>query len=448
MLKKIYINRYTIRILKFIVKKNFLLCLDIYCIYLKLFFNQRKKTNSNFVSAINTHDQSGGASKIAYDLTNYVNKKNHIKLFVKFKKTNNKWVSEIGDRKNKIIETVLNEEAKNKGWINFAGFDALNLLKDNHYNNSQIIHLHNLHENFLSPAIFSILFKNKKIIWTLHDEYVNTGHCGFSMSCNNWLKGCGKCPDLSIYPSVKYDNTEIVLKNKKKWINENQPVIITPSKWLEKRVRLIYPNIKNIKTINNGIDTKIYFPKNKLETKKKLNLPTDKKLILFVAEYATNNPFKGGNILREIINHNKNDLLTFITVGGNTENTLKNHISISYISSKEELANLYNACDVLLYPTQADNFPLVVLESMACGTPVIASRLGGIPEIISDHEDGFLINDYQTEKEFLEILNNYLNLTIEQQRNIEINATKKINNYFSLDKMVANYLKLYKEISA
>ena len=91
---------------------------------------------------------------------------------------------------------------------------------------------------------------------------------------------------------------------------------------------------------------------------------------------------------------------------------------------------------------------MVVLESMACGTPVIASKLGGIPEIITDHEDGFLINEYQTEKEFIEILNNYLNLTKEQQGTIEINATKKINNHFSLDKMVANYLKLYKEVSA
>jgi glycosyltransferase involved in cell wall biosynthesis len=85
---------------------------------------------------------------------------------------------------------------------------------------------------------------------------------------------------------------------------------------------------------------------------------------------------------------------------------------------------------------------------MACGTPVIASNLGGIPEIIKDHENGFLINDYQTEKEFTEILNNYLNLTKEQQGNIKINAANKIKNHFSLDKMVANYLKLYKEVSA
>jgi glycosyltransferase involved in cell wall biosynthesis len=449
MLKKIYINRFTIFVFRLFIQLNFIIILKVYCKYLfcKTVLIKRKN-HSDFISIINTHDQSGGASNIAFDLCAKLKDNYNIRFFVKFKKREFNWINEIKINKYNLIESLLNEEAKKKGWINFAGFDAINLLNENHFNKSNIVHLHNLHENFLSPAIFSVLFENKKIIWTLHDEFVNTGHCGFSMNCNKWLKGCGECPDLSIYPSVKFDNTENVLKNKKKWINKNQPYIITPSEWLEKRVRLIYPKLKNIKTIKNGIDTKIYFPKNKLETKKKLNLPIDKKLILFVAEYATNNPFKGGNILREIIKNNKNDLFTFITVGGKHENILKNHISIPYISNKEELANLYNACDVLLYPTQADNLPLVVLESMACGTPVIASRLGGIPEIISDHEDGFLINDFKNEKEFIEVLNNYINLTKEQQENIEINATKKINNYFSLDKMAANYLKLYKEVSA
>jgi glycosyltransferase involved in cell wall biosynthesis len=218
--------------------------------------------------------------------------------------------------------------------------------------------------------------------------------------------------------------------------------------WVEQRVRIAYPALKNIKTIPNGVDTTIFYPKNKLASKKALNFPLDKKLILFVAEFSTNNPFKGGHILREIIQQNTDKNLIFITVGGKNEYSFENHITFPFISNREELANLYNACDVLLYPTQADNLPLVVLESMACGTPVIASRLGGIPEIITDHKDGFLINDYKNEKEFIEVLNNYINLTKEQQGNIEINATKKINNYFSLDKMVANYLKLYKEVSA
>lgn len=447
MLKKIYLNRYSIYFFKVIIKINFLFVLKVYCKYLILKRAFCKiKTETNFISVINTHDQSGGASTIAYELCENLKEKKNIHFYVKYKKRSKDWIKEIYERKNIFLENLLIEEAKRKGWINFAGFDSINLLDDLHFNKSKIVHLHNLHENYLSPAIFSVLFKNKEIIWTLHDEYINTGHCGFSMKCNNWVNGCGNCPDLTIYPSVTFDNTKKVLKNKIKWINDIQPYIITPSNWLEKRVRTVYPKLKNIKTIHNGIDTKTFFPKNKVESKKKISLPIDKILVLFVAEFATKNPFKGGNIFREIIEKNTNKEIVFISVGNKIEHTLKNHISIPYITAKEELAILYNACDVLLYPTQADNFPLVVLESMACGTPVITSKLGGIPEIITNEEDGFLVTNYHTKDEFLEILNTYVGFTTIKKSSLGANASKKITTHFSLDKMNESYLNLYNEV--
>lgn len=442
------IKKMIIKLLEFLIHKYFIFFLKSF-IYLKGSKNKLKqKTNKNSIAVINTFDQAGGAANLAFALTKEIMNLHDAKYFVKYKNANKPWIEKIIDFKSTVFSDLLVKEAKKSGWIEFNGLDALNLLKNNFYQTAKIVHLHNLHGDFFSPALFPYLLKNKNTIWTIHDEAFITGHCSCTLGCEKWKMGCGNCPDLTIYPPVLKDNTKKVLKMKKKWIQQMNPTIITPSYWLEQRVRIAYPALKNIKTIHNGIDTTIFYPKNKIESKKALNFPLDKKLILFVAEFATNNPFKGGDILRKIIQENTNKNLVFITVGGKNESSFENHLTFPFISNREELSNLYNACDVLLYPTQADNLPLVVLESMACGTPVIASKLGGIPEIITDHEDGFLINDYQTEKEFIEILNNYLNLTKEQQGTIEINATKKINNHFSMDKMVANYLKLYKEVSA
>jgi len=436
------------KLLEFLIHKYFIFFLKCF-IYLKVNQNKSKQNiNQNSIAVINTFDQAGGAANLAFALTDKIVSIFEVKYFVKFKNSEKPWIEKIMNFNSTLFSDLLVKEAKKSGWIEFNGFDALNLLKNKFYQKVKVVHLHNLHGDFFSPALFPYLFKNKKTIWTIHDEGFITGHCSCTLGCERWKIGCGNCPDLTIYPPVLKDNTKEVLKMKKKWINQMNPTIITPSFWLEQRVRIAYPALKNIKTIPNGIDTTIFYPKNKLASKKALNFPLDKKLILFVAEFSTNNPFKGGTILREIIQQNTNKNLIFITVGEKNESSFENHVTFPFISNRVELANLYNACDVLLYPTQADNLPLVVLESMACGTPVIASRLGGIPEIISDHEDGFLINDYKNEKEFIEVLNNYINLTKEQQGNIEINATKKINNYFSLDKMVANYLKLYKEVSA
>lgn len=437
-----------IKLLEFLIHKYFIFFLEIF-IYLEIRKNKLKQsTNQNSIAIINTFDQAGGAANLAFALTEKIMNLIDSKFFVKYKNSDKLWIEKIIEFKSTVLSDLLVKEAKKSGWIEFNGFDALNLLKNNFYQTAKIVHLHNLHGDFFSPVLFPYLLKNKKTIWTIHDEAFITGHCSCTLGCEKWKMGCGNCPDLTIYPPVLKDNTKKVLKMKKKWIQQMNPTIITPSYWLEQRVRIAYPALKNIKTIPNGIDTSIFYPKNKLDSKKAVNFPLDKKIILFVAEFATNNPFKGGNILRKIIQENTNDKFLFITVGGKNESFYENHLTFPFISNREELANLYNACDVMLYPTQADNLPLVILEAMACGTPVIASNLGGIPEIITNKEDGFLVHNYQNEVEFTEILNNYLNLTKEQQGVIETNATKKINNYFSLDKMVAKYLKLYKEVSA
>ncbi len=437
-----------IKLLEFLIHKYFIFFLKSF-IFLRGNKNKLKqRTNKNSIAVINTFDQAGGAANLAFALTEEIMSHLDAKYFVKYKNSNKPWIEKIVDFKSTVFSDLLVKEAKKSGWIEFNGLDALNLLKNNFYKTAKIVHLHNLHGDFFSPALFPYLLKNKKTIWTIHDEAFITGHCSCTLGCDKWKMGCGNCPDLSIYPPVLKDKTREVLKLKKKWILQINPTVITPSHWLEQRVRTAYPELKNIKTIPNGIDTTIFHPKNKIESKKALNIPLDKKLILFVAEFATNNPFKGGNILREIIQQNTNKNLVFITVGGKNESSFENHLTFPFISNREELAKLYNACDVLLYPTQADNLPLVILEAMACGTPVIASKLGGIPEIITDKEDGFLISNFKNEIEFTEILNNYLSLPSEQQIIIETNAAKKIKNDFSLAKMVASYLKLYKEVIA
>ncbi len=442
------IKKMIIKLLEFLIHKYFIFFLKSF-IYLKGSKNNLKqRTNQNSIAVINTFDQAGGAANLAFALTEEIMDLLDAKYFVKYKNSNKPWIEKIIDFKSTVFSDLLVKEAKKSGWIEFNGLDALNLLKNNFYQTAKIVHLHNLHGDFFSPALFPYLLKNKKTIWTIHDEAFITGHCSCTLGCEKWKMGCGNCPDLSIYPPILKDKTKEVLKLKKKWIQQMNPTVITPSYWLEQRVRIAYPALKNIKTIPNGIDTTIFHPKNKIESKKALNFPLDKKLILFVAEFATNNPFKGGSILRKIIQENTNKNIVFITVGGKNESSFENHLTFPFISNREELANLYNACDVLLYPTQADNSPLVVLEAMACGTPVIASKLGGIPEIITNKEDGFLITNYENKKEFIDILHAYLNLPREKIEMIEFNAAQKIKNDFSLTKMVASYLKLYKDVIA
>ena len=431
---------YIIKLLSNLITSNFIFFL--FYLRFRLRLSNTKKKHGQ-ISVINTYDKGGGAAKVASQLSQNLQGSFSIHFYVKMKKTNEDWISEINTRKYNFLEEVLRREAVNKGWIEFTGFHALSLLKDTFFTSSSIVHLHNLHGEFFSPVLFKSLFEGKKVIWTLHDESFITGHCSCTLGCNRWQTGCGSCPDLTIYPPTNFDNTKKVLRYKKKWITALQPIVVCPSHWLADRVRFAYPDLKSIEVIPNGIDTEVFYPKNKLFLRELLGLPVDKKIVLFVAEFATLNPFKGGDILRDIITDITFSDVIFVTVGGKHESSIQNHICYPYIEDKNELANLYAACDLLLYPTQADNLPLVVLESMACGTPVIASNLGGIPEIIINQKYGFLVDDFKVSLSFKNVLFNYFELSEENRSLIQSNVRERVVLKFSLQIMVDNYKELY-----
>ncbi len=436
MLKKIVIQR-----LENLIRKNFIFFLSYYTYFKKTY----KKNKKQQISVINTFDSGGGAANIARELSREVQKFFTLKMFVKNKLSKEIWISEIEKRKYSFLEEVLRREALEKGWIEFSGFHALSLINSEFFNDSSIVHIHNLHGDFFSPALFSNLLQGKKVFWTLHDESLLTGHCSCTLGCTRWTNGCGNCPDLSIYPAVKFDNTSSVSKYKRKWLLKLNPTIICPSEWLAKRFKIVYPTLKNIKVIPNGVDTSLYYPHDKKSAREKFNLPIEKQLVLFVAEFATANPFKGGEIVRKLISDQSLHNLVFITIGGGQEENLNNHISFPYINCEKELSQLYAACDVLLYPTQADNFPLVILESMACGTPVIASEIGGIPEIIINEGLGFLIQNHQESNAFKSALIDFFKLPEVKRSELTKNVRKEVEKKYNFNLMVQKYLQLYSD---
>ena len=436
------IKFFLIQGLEKLIKKNFLFFLKLQVQFISCKKN-KKPLSVNSIAVVNTFDTHGGAAKIAYELTSRLRVDYDVQLFVKYKNSNANWINKLAELNYSFIEEVLRRESIESGWIELTGFQGKQLLKDSFFVQTSVVHLHNLHGEFFSPALFKVLFRRKKVIWTLHDESFITGHCSCTFNCIRWKNGCGDCPDLSIYPPVKYDNTKKVLAQKKKWILDIQPIVVCPSKWLANRVKIAYPSLKKIMVIPNGINTEIFKPISKEEARGILGLPLNKKIVLFVAEFSTNNPFKGGAIIRNLIADSTFTELVFITVGGDNTSGYMNHITYPYINKDTDLSLLYAASDVLLYPTQADNLPLVVLESMSCGTPVIASSLGGIPEIIRHNENGMLVEDFKKESAFKDALHAYLSLDEENLNRLKLNARETICSDFELLQMVDRYKTIY-----
>lgn len=399
------------------------------------------------IAYINTHDRSGGASKVAFMLADHFRKKEkQTGLWVHAKKTAEPWVFEMPSRaKTHRFWHHVEYAAQNGGWLDIEKISPLNLFTDSHFQRCDIVHFHNLHGGYFSYALLPYFAKSRKLIWTLHDEHIITGHCGFSMKCKGWETGCGDCPDLNIYPSVKKDRTKELLRLKRKWISRAAPLLIAPSQWLAERIRYSYPELASrVKVIPNGINTDVFKPDNqKAAHRKKLGWNLDWKVVFYAAELSTQNPYKGGKIIMNLLESGLPPGWKLVTVGGNTSRFTNDHIPIGYISSEQEMCELMKASDVMLYPTAADNHPLIVLEALASGLPVVASHLGGIPEIISEGKNGFLVSDYQNPGSFLNALIRYFNLPQDDQSMLAEFSAQDARVRFNAKRMFMEYEQTY-----
>lgn len=166
--------------------------------------------------------------------------------------------------------------------------------------------------------------------------------------------------------------------------------------------RLYKIPIEKIKVIPGGVDTETFYPENKVWARKYLNIP-NKKTLLYAGRIE---PIKGLDILIEsfhTIQQHQDCQLVIVggNLGGDDElDKLKSYArqlgllnKIIFIGSvtQEELRYYYSAADIFVFPSHYESFGLVALESMACGTPVVASRVGGIPSFIDDGKTGYLI---------------------------------------------------------
>jgi len=343
-------------------------------------------------------------------------------------------------------QKYLREFQYTEGWLDFFNLDSFKIKKTNIFKNSGIVHFHNLHGNYFSFFTLPEISSLKHCIWTLHDMYAFTGHCAHSFDCERWKTGCGECPDLTIYPEVMKDETAFVWKNKKEVYDKCKITIVCPSNWLKEKAEKSILKNQDIRLIYNGIDENIFINTDKNVAREKLGLPQDKKILLFSAHGGKTNYWKGGQYLSETyeIFKNRDDIL-FLNIGSlNKEEEVKNWLNIPYITNDSLLALYYSAADLFIYPSLAEVFGLVVAEALACGTPVVTFKTGGIPEIVEHLKTGY-VAEYKNTGDFVNGINIFLQ-NDELRKNAGIEGRQTILEKFRLSYMVENYKKLYDEI--
>ncbi|MFC2106169.1 glycosyltransferase [Candidatus Bipolaricaulota bacterium] len=313
-----------------------------------------------------------------------------------------------------------------------------------------LIHLHNIHGYCLNLSIAGSLAElGTPVVWTLHDAWPLTGRCAYSLQCDRWKNGCGQCPDMSRYPKGHFDTSAFMWKRKKAAFTQQwNPTIVCPSKWLADQVRESYLRKSRIEIIPNGIDTDTFTPKEKATARKRLGLPLKKKIVLFVAADLADER-KGARYFFESLQHIKGDDWMVLTLGKrvNLSGKLPERVDVKqlgYISNRDSLAEMYSVADVLCVSSLDEVFGLVVTESMACGTPVVGFRVGGILEQITD-DCGALVEPRDV-KGLGEAITKLLQ-DDDLREKMSVNCRDRAVAEYSISKFRDRYVSLYHEIA-
>ncbi|WP_456382398.1 glycosyltransferase family 4 protein [Hydrogenimonas sp.] len=416
------------------------------------------------IAILNTYEQMGGAAKAAYRLFLGLREAGHDTAYLVRTRSGkpdpdivqmdafNRSLLAIDKLMQRYYATLNRTPVSNTPFtITYAG---VNTTLTPRLQEADIVNLHWI-EKFLSlQSLQQILALGKPVVWTLHDEKPFTGGCHYTSGCEAFREDCGECPQLKYDP---YRVARKTLEAKLELLKEVDLTIVTPSRWLAERAAssALFRG-RRIEVVPNGVDTEIYRPMDKGSSKAVFGIDSETVVLQFGAQ-DTREKRKGFASLVEAIDialedetfakMAKEGKIVVLCVGepsGEIEALPIEKISTGYIDGDEKMARLYDATDLFVLPSLEDNLPNTMLESMACGTPVVGYASGGIAEVV-DENNGRTVPTGDSRALAGAIVEMVLN---EQSRKeCGKRARELVVSRYKISDQVERYLELFREIS-
>jgi glycosyltransferase involved in cell wall biosynthesis len=264
-----------------------------------------------------------------------------------------------------------------------------------------LIHLWNLHGGYFDLRILPELSRHIPVVIDLQDNWPFTGHCSYFRDCDRWQSGCSPCTYLHAPPALRKDRAGENWSIKRDIYSKARYWVKAPCKWTFDRIprSILSAGMQGIRLITNSVDTSTFFPGDRSAARARVGLPEDAIVLMYAAQSIEHSFYKDFPTLKaamEIVSQKSWPRpVVFMTVGGleRKDSRIGNIsvIGLPFVYDRQALADHYRASDAFLHAGLEEVWGLTMTEAMACGTPVIASAVGGIPEQVWHERNGLLV---------------------------------------------------------
>jgi glycosyltransferase involved in cell wall biosynthesis len=348
-----------------------------------------------------------------------------------------------------FINRVLSYLEKRLSLYGILPTHSFDIVRNHFYKEADIVHLQLIHASqFFSLLSLPQIGRQKKLVLTLHDPWMLTGHCVHPMESEGWKTGCGNCPDLARPFPIHKDTTAFTWRLKKQIMERTKVHLVVASAWMDQLVASS-PILSHLprSIIPLGLDTRVFKPRDKNECRDALGIPREAFVIAFRA--VPFSPFKGTEYIEQALAGLSTDrpvyLILFDSKGlmpGLTERYPA--LELGWLNDSETIVQALNAADLFLMPSLAEAFGMMAVESMACGTPVIVFEGTALPSVVKAPRGGIVVpaRDADALRFAVECL---MNDPVRYQELVR-NGLEIIQEEYTIEKYISRHLALYQTL--
>ena len=276
-----------------------------------------------------------------------------------------------------------------------------------------------------SEEMIRIAREHAPVLWTLHDM---------------WALGDGDPYWAESEKAGRYESSPVrgVVNTKA----EHRLVLTAPSQWLVNLASELTGSKCHF--LPNPINLSIYSPGDRQQARGRLGIKSSGLVVLAGAD-SLKDKRKGMDLLFEAWSEIPKEQATLALFGRNGE-TSEGKIYLGSIESDTQMADVYRAADLYVHPAGQENAPCTIQESLACGTPVLAFPVGGIPEMVVPRKTGFLVARLSPES-LAETLASAL-ADPEQLREMRERCRKYAEEIWNPEKLMRQFTELARELMA